>query len=193
MAPRWQFENIRWQAERYVVHPPPPPPLLHLARSQKVEGKSSKRLSFCVPLCVPVLEWEGESLELTRISRLDMGAYLCIATNGVPPSVSKRIKVSVDCEYLFVGWRVEAQQKKTGWDNSSIRISFYFIPSLVFYCWRKLLRHSDLLIVFITWEWFLIETNVNTSLGVKGRSTVQVFIIAQQVETECVFNREEEQ
>ena len=47
----------------------------------------------------PVLEWEGETLELTRISRLDMGAYLCIATNGVPPSVSKRIKVSVDCEY----------------------------------------------------------------------------------------------
>uniref|UniRef100_A0A7G3ANI1 Putative lachesin-like protein n=1 Tax=Lutzomyia longipalpis TaxID=7200 RepID=A0A7G3ANI1_LUTLO len=43
-----------------------------------------------------VLEWEGETLELTRISRLDMGAYLCIASNGVPPSVSKRIKVSVD-------------------------------------------------------------------------------------------------
>lgn len=46
-----------------------------------------------------VLEWEGETLELTRISRLDMGAYLCIASNGVPPSVSKRIKVSVDCKY----------------------------------------------------------------------------------------------
>lgn len=28
-----------------------------------------------------------------------MGAYLCIAANGVPPTVSKRIKVSVDCEY----------------------------------------------------------------------------------------------
>ncbi|KAF4527655.1 hypothetical protein B566_EDAN010880, partial [Ephemera danica] len=45
---------------------------------------------------VSVAEWEGEVLELTRISRLDMGAYLCIATNGVPPTVSKRIKVSVD-------------------------------------------------------------------------------------------------
>lgn len=48
---------------------------------------------------VSVTEWEGETLELTKISRLDMGAYLCIASNGVPPSVSKRIKVSVDCKY----------------------------------------------------------------------------------------------
>lgn len=45
-----------------------------------------------------VVEWEGETLEMSKISRLDMGAYLCIASNGVPPSVSKRIKVSVDCK-----------------------------------------------------------------------------------------------
>uniref|UniRef100_A0A1B0A4Z4 Ig-like domain-containing protein n=1 Tax=Glossina pallidipes TaxID=7398 RepID=A0A1B0A4Z4_GLOPL len=47
-----------------------------------------------------VNDWEGDTLEITRISRLDMGAYLCIASNGVPPTVSKRIKVSVDCKYL---------------------------------------------------------------------------------------------
>ncbi|XP_049318593.1 lachesin isoform X3 [Bactrocera dorsalis] len=47
-------------------------------------------------LNVVVNEWEGDTLEITRISRLDMGAYLCIASNGVPPTVSKRIKVSVD-------------------------------------------------------------------------------------------------
>lgn len=47
-----------------------------------------------------VSEWEGEVLEMARISRLDMGAYLCIASNGVPPTVSKRVKVSVDCEYF---------------------------------------------------------------------------------------------
>lgn len=50
-------------------------------------------------LFLAVNEWEGDTLEITRISRLDMGAYLCIASNGVPPTVSKRIKVSVDCEY----------------------------------------------------------------------------------------------
>ncbi|XP_055389335.1 lachesin [Condylostylus longicornis] len=43
-----------------------------------------------------VSEWEGEVLDLEKISRLDMGAYLCIATNGIPPSVSKMIKVNVD-------------------------------------------------------------------------------------------------
>lgn len=46
-----------------------------------------------------VSDWDGDTLEISRISRLDMGAYLCIASNGVHPSVSKRIKVSVDCEY----------------------------------------------------------------------------------------------
>ncbi|KAH8354563.1 hypothetical protein KR084_004825, partial [Drosophila pseudotakahashii] len=43
-----------------------------------------------------VPDLEADFLELERISRLHMGAYLCIASNGVPPSVSKRIKVSVD-------------------------------------------------------------------------------------------------
>ncbi|XP_065225680.1 lachesin-like isoform X2 [Planococcus citri] len=38
----------------------------------------------------------GENLTITKISRTDMGAYLCIATNGVPPSVSKRIIVDVE-------------------------------------------------------------------------------------------------
>ncbi|XP_023290707.1 lachesin [Orussus abietinus] len=41
-------------------------------------------------------EWHGETLEMSRISRLDMGTYLCLASNGIPPGVSKQIKVSVD-------------------------------------------------------------------------------------------------
>ncbi|GLV43037.1 Dpr-interacting protein delta [Carabus blaptoides fortunei] len=40
--------------------------------------------------------YDGEQLNLTRISRTEMGAYLCIATNGIPPSVSKRIIVDVE-------------------------------------------------------------------------------------------------
>jgi len=43
--------------------------------------------------------YDGDQLNLTRISRTEMGAYLCIASNGVPPSVSKRIIVDVECEY----------------------------------------------------------------------------------------------
>ncbi|XP_050463610.1 lachesin-like isoform X5 [Cataglyphis hispanica] len=43
-----------------------------------------------------VTVYDGEQLNLTRITRSEMGAYLCIATNGVPPTVSKRITVDVE-------------------------------------------------------------------------------------------------
>ncbi|XP_018578320.1 lachesin isoform X2 [Anoplophora glabripennis] len=38
---------------------------------------------------------EGETLSLTKVTRSEMGAYLCIAANGVPPSVSKRMMLHV--------------------------------------------------------------------------------------------------
>ncbi|XP_015181634.1 PREDICTED: lachesin-like isoform X2 [Polistes dominula] len=37
----------------------------------------------------------GEELKLTKISRTEMGIYLCIASNGVPPTISKRISINV--------------------------------------------------------------------------------------------------
>ncbi|XP_074597455.1 lachesin-like [Brevipalpus obovatus] len=40
-------------------------------------------------------EFEGEVLTINRVSRLHMGAYLCIASNGVQPSVSHRIILNV--------------------------------------------------------------------------------------------------
>lgn len=40
----------------------------------------------------------GPTLALRQVSRTHMGAYLCIASNGVPPSVSKRITLDVECE-----------------------------------------------------------------------------------------------
>ncbi|XP_041975562.1 lachesin-like [Aricia agestis] len=42
-----------------------------------------------------VLTYQGEVLKLSKISRSEMGTYLCIAGNGVPPTVSKRIHISV--------------------------------------------------------------------------------------------------
>ncbi|XP_017772641.1 PREDICTED: lachesin-like [Nicrophorus vespilloides] len=39
--------------------------------------------------------YDGDTLVLGNIQRSDMGAYLCIASNGVPPSVSKRFTVRV--------------------------------------------------------------------------------------------------
>ncbi|KAI8420915.1 hypothetical protein MSG28_008082 [Choristoneura fumiferana] len=38
---------------------------------------------------------DGENLTISKVSRLHMGAYLCIASNGVPPSISKRVMLMV--------------------------------------------------------------------------------------------------
>ncbi|VEN43681.1 unnamed protein product, partial [Callosobruchus maculatus] len=40
---------------------------------------------------------DGEVLFITKVSRLHMGVYLCIASNSVPPSISKRISLKVQC------------------------------------------------------------------------------------------------
>lgn len=42
---------------------------------------------------------EGETLALTKVTRSEMGTYMCIASNGVPPSVSKQMMLHVNCEY----------------------------------------------------------------------------------------------
>jgi hypothetical protein len=50
--------------------------------------------------CIPVDTHYGAELELLHVSRFDSGVYLCVATNGVPPAVSKRVRLYVDCESL---------------------------------------------------------------------------------------------
>lgn len=46
-----------------------------------------------------VLSVEGPTFTISRVNRLHMGAYLCIASNGVPPSVSKRVTLIVHCKW----------------------------------------------------------------------------------------------
>lgn len=56
----------------------------------------------------PSLNWilDGGVLHFKRVSRGDMGAYLCMAANGIPPIVSRRIHLDVLCkpinEYDFI-------------------------------------------------------------------------------------------
>lgn len=45
---------------------------------------------------------DGENLTISKVSRLHMGAYLCIASNGVPPSISKRVVLMVQCKFSFI-------------------------------------------------------------------------------------------
>ncbi|GIY96627.1 lachesin [Caerostris extrusa] len=47
-------------------------------------------------MIVSSLKVEGEYLNISQVSREDMAAYLCIASNGVLPAVSKRIILQVN-------------------------------------------------------------------------------------------------
>ena len=49
-------------------------------------------------LSSPVVSVEGNSLLIPSASRVHIGTYYCIASNGVPPTKSKTIKLEVQCE-----------------------------------------------------------------------------------------------
>lgn len=56
-------------------------------------------LNISLLFFVKVASFQGELLKLWKISRTEMGAYMCIASNGVPPTISKRIIVNVHCKF----------------------------------------------------------------------------------------------
>ena len=55
------------------------------------------KLNFAI---ITVTEYFGEFLVLHRVRRKDMGAFMCIAKNDVPPTVSKRIVLNVNCKLI---------------------------------------------------------------------------------------------
>lgn len=54
-------------------------------------------IAFSFVLLLIVSSYEGETLTLMKISRLDMGVYICSASNGIPPAASRRIAVNINC------------------------------------------------------------------------------------------------
>ena len=69
-----------------------------MERSSDLCTKGDQFYLTLMSSAVPQSEFLGEELKLTKISRNEMGVYLCIASNGVPPAVSKRIYINVHCE-----------------------------------------------------------------------------------------------
>lgn len=56
---------------------------------------------------ISVSSLEGPVLNISRVNRQHAGAYLCIASNGVPPTVSKRIMLTVECKCYFCVCSIE--------------------------------------------------------------------------------------
>ena len=48
--------------------------------------------------CREVMVHYGTALALPHVSRHDSGVYFCLASNGVPPTVSKKVRLYVDCK-----------------------------------------------------------------------------------------------
>ncbi len=42
--------------------------------------------------------FSGEFLQFEKVTRTDMAGYLCIAANGVPPALIKKIFINVECK-----------------------------------------------------------------------------------------------
>lgn len=81
----------------------------------------------------------GEYLNITKVSRLHMAAYLCIASNGVQPSVSKRIMLNVKCKYL--PWHIKQYYYYLNNNFGNFQIQQYFSvinESLIKYAHRVL-------------------------------------------------------
>ncbi|XP_058122718.1 lachesin-like [Anopheles ziemanni] len=47
------------------------------------------------PISAGATSLNSSTFSISRVNRLHMGAYLCIASNGIPPSVSKRVMLIV--------------------------------------------------------------------------------------------------
>lgn len=43
--------------------------------------------------------YNGSAMTFWKVDRRQMGVYLCIASNDVPPAVSKRVSFNVNCEF----------------------------------------------------------------------------------------------
>ena len=59
-------------------------------------------INFCIILTNVLYLAEkvaGEVIHLHKVTRSEMGSYMCIANNGVPPAVSKTVQLNVNCKY----------------------------------------------------------------------------------------------
>ena len=52
-------------------------------------------------LHVSVTKVDGAVLELHKVKKSEAGSYLCIASNGHPPTVSRRVQLDIKCKFCI--------------------------------------------------------------------------------------------
>merc|ERR1719319_1706704 len=68
----------------------------HIKCREKAQTILNLKILLLLFLFISVDRVENKTLELQKVTRSQMGSYLCIATNGYPPAVSKKINLKVN-------------------------------------------------------------------------------------------------
>lgn len=68
--------------------------------TQSARRQSSPALTRSASFPLPTVQSvNSTSLTFWKTDRQMMGAFLCIASNEVPPAVSRRVQLNINCEY----------------------------------------------------------------------------------------------
>ena len=71
---------------------------------RREDGKKIKIMNSKNGRMKKVADFIGSKLTIHDVQIDDMGGYLCMADNGVPPIVSQRIFLYVQCKTLVLVW-----------------------------------------------------------------------------------------
>lgn len=126
----------------------------------------------------------GETLELSGILRQEMGVYLCIASNNVPPSVIKRYSVDVHCTYTLSSM-MEFPKKNDNFFSSLPRFRLEKLKVIFQNFYSRIVFHFTL-VGYQKLEWNL-QKNLSVSVQpvIKVTNTLLAAPIGSNVVLQC--------
>ena len=128
-------------------------------------------------LCTADSTYRGSELVMPSVTRADMGAYMCIARNGVPPATSKIFKLIVNCKWQYIS----GEEKTSLFDKRTIKVCTRC-------SWRCLGSWDLLRLMWHSWvcPWFFVfpEATHKASRGpLKDAMSVQKTLQGFEIET----------
>jgi len=138
-----------------------PPPKVYWTRDERDQTITIWRHGHKIQ----VDKVQNETLELHRITRSQMGSYLCIATNGHPPAVSKRVFLKVNFRPVISV--PEPRIRVRPGEDVSLECNFEFYPRGLIWWEREsgeILSASE---KYSTHDYILNEFTVKSRLIIK--------------------------